>query len=249
MLTLTLLLLLVPQSPTPHLALDTGPRFVDFSQELERPQVTVCLGTLGDLKEGKRERLPDAVLGNSRAQVSVSGTQYFKVPAQAPIEVQTLLAGKAVSGKPRLEFELQLARLPDGKEQRQTLTADGTPLQQGMLALWVLEPAPKKKGLSLLHVIAFDDKQFQGGDAKESFADTMRDLVTVNLRVRDLRTAIAAVDAAQTPAEAGKARAALAEVLAKQPELKRPADDALLQQQAGPWQQRAEKRLATEAAK
>lgn len=244
-LTLAVLLSLAPQSPAVALPIGMAQRYVDFSADLERPQVSVVLGRLGELKEGKRERLPDAVLGSSTAQVSVSGTQYFKVPATAALEVDRQLAGRALPGKAKLEFELQLARLPDGKERRQVIGGNGAPLEKGMLALWVVELWPRHKGLQVLHVIPFDPDAERGEGAERAFVDTMHDYVTVNLRVRDLRLAIAAVDAAEGDARL-VAKAALQKLLDQKPELRRPANDGLLAQHVAPLETRARNRLQQE---
>lgn len=230
-------------------------RFVDWHAELDRPGLTVVVGKLGKIKEGKRERLLDGKLGGGTSVSAVSGTQYFKVPASCQLQPRTVLAGAAdPKEKLKLEFELQLARLPDGNEQRQTRTADASALTEDTLALFVVAPSrdKKAKGLELLHAIPFDAKADAGPDPELRFLDTMRDFQVVNQRTFDLERALAALDTAQgaAPAAAQRAEAIAAarkrlqELLDAKVELRLPANDALLTQHVGPLEQRARQKLA-----
>ena len=240
--TLPLLLLTgLLAAQTPQLPASPQMRYVDFSADLDRTSVVVVVGTLGKLKEGKRERLADGNLGSGTANVSVSGTQYFKVPVTATITPRAVLAGKA--DKLQLAFELQLARLPDGKEKRQALTGNGAQLDDDTLALFVVANKPKGKGLELLHVIPFDANTDKGADAEAKFADTMRDFYAVNQRVHDLRERLDAVDKAVGPEAKQKALDALKELYEKKLELRQSANDALVTQHVGPLETRAKKRL------
>ena len=241
---LALLALVVVPPQIPGVVAGKGPaaRWVDFHAELERPALTAVIGTLGKLKEGKRERLPDGKLGGSTASASVSGTQYFKTVAMAPIDVQKTLLG-APADKPSLQFEVQIARLPDGKERRQLTTGSGTPVAEGALAMFVFDPAAKGKSAQLIALVPFDSAQFDGGKAEASFADAMADVVAVNVYLKSLETALAAVDAAKGDDAVAKARAELKARLDKRPEMKRTDDDQLLSTHAGPLEARAKKRL------
>jgi hypothetical protein len=197
----------------------------------------VVVGTLDKWKEGKRERLADGQLGGAGQVASVSGTQYFKVPVTAALRPRKVLHGKAETVA--LQFDVQLARLPDGKERRQV--ADGAPLAEGGLALFVVVPKPKK-GFELRQVIVFDPDAEKGGEA--SFVDTMHDYYVVNRRMHALTRALDAADQAKDDAGRKAALATLREVLAAKPELKQPRNDLLLGQHVAPLEQRAEKRLA-----
>lgn len=235
------------QSPAmPTLAVSPQMRFVDFSRDLDRNGITVVVGRLGKCKEGKRERLADGQLGGAGAVSQVSGTQYFKIPVQAAIAAKTTLTGKP--DKLQLNFDVQLARLPDGKEQRQTTTGNGAALEDDMLALWVLAPRQKGKGLELLHVIPFDKKVDKGPDAELQFGDTMFDYYTVNRRASDLRAALEAAEKATTPESRKKQLATLRELLDQKVELRQSENDALLTQHVAPLAARAQKRLADDAA-
>lgn len=214
-----------------------GPRFVDFHRDLAHPGAIVAIGTLGKWKEGKRERLADGQLGGAGALTVVSGTQYFKVPVTAALQPRAHLLGKADGVV--LTFDVQLARLPDGKEHRQT--KDGSQLAEGTLAMFVIAPRPKK-GFELRAVVVGDAAK--GGDAEALFGDAMRDHFAINRRMHDLATALERVAAAKDEAGKGVALAALRELVAEKPQLKQPANDALLQQHAGPFEQRAEQALA-----
>ncbi|MBM4061196.1 MAG: hypothetical protein FJ265_08890 [Planctomycetes bacterium] len=240
-----LLAAILPAQNTPPTAAGLM-RYVDWSRDLDRPAVAVVVGTLGKWKEGRRERLDEGQLGGGAAVSHVSGTQYFKVPVTAAVAVRAVLFPKME--KAQLAFHVQLARLPDGKEQRQSLTGNGARLGEDRLALFVLVPKPKGKDYELLHVIPFDPKVDSGPEGELQFLDTMRDYAAVNLRVRDLRAAIAAVDLAKEPARAEKALGALRELLAQKVELKQSSNDGLLGQHVRPLEQRAQQRL-DEAAK
>lgn len=216
----------------------SGHRFVDWSQDLAHPGAVVVVGTLGKWKEGKRERLADGKLGSGAQVASISGTQYFKVPVTAALQPRAVLHGKADGIT--LGFDAQVARLPDGKEHRQT--SSGTPLEADTLALFVVVPKPKK-GHELRAVIPFDKAVEPGADGEAAFVDTMRDHTTVNLRLRQLTDAIERLDGAKEPASRTAAAKALQELLAQKPELRQPKNDGLLTQHCVPLEHRAKKRL------
>ena len=220
-------------------------RYIDFSQDLDRPGVVVVTGKLGKGKEGKRERLEDGQLGAAGAVSQVSGTQYFNVPVTNTITPRAVLFGKA--DKLQLLFDLQLARLPDGKERRQAMTSTGAALEDEMLGLFVVAPRPKGKGLELLHVIPFDAKVDKGANGELQFADSMHDFCEVNRRVHALRAALDAVDKAADPAAKKTALSALQEVVDQKLELRQSQNDGLLSQHVGPLEVRAKKRLADAA--
>ena len=239
--TLTLLLAASLPAQAPSLPASPQMRYVDFSADLERTSVVVVVGKLGKLKEGKRERLAEGNLGSSAASVSVSGTQYFKVPVTTTLTPRATFVGKA--DKLQLAFDLQLARLPDGKEKRQALTGNGAALEDETLALFVVANKAKGKGLDLLHVIPFDAGVDKGPDAEAKFVDTMHDFWLVNQRVHDLRAALEIVDRAAAGEAKQKALAALRELVEKKPELRQGTNDGLLTQHCGPLEVRAKKRL------
>lgn len=226
----------------PSLPAASRPRYVDFSRDLDRPGALVVIGTLGRCKEGRRERLPDGSLGGSTTSVAVSGTQYFKVQVQAPVQVRTPLYGRP-GERLQVGFDVQLARLPDGRERRQLLDGAGSRVENDMLALFVLAPRPKGKDLELLHLIPFDAAQFPGPDGETGFVDAMHDFTAINQRVHDLTAAIAAVDQAEAGEQQRQARAALQRLLEQEIELRRPEHEALLRQHTAPLEQRAKKRL------
>ena len=216
-------------------------RYLDWSKDLDQSGAVVVVGRLGKWKEGKRERLADGQLGGGGAVSQVSGTQYFALPVTATIAPRLVLHGK--EGKIAVAFDLQLARLPDGKEQRQSRTGNGAVIEADRLSLFVVVPKAKGKGYELRHVIPFDPKIDNGPDAELQFVDTMRDFATINQRVRDFRNDLAAVDAAETAEQKKAALEALRKLVDAKVELKVPANDGLLTQHVGPLEQRARKRL------
>ncbi|HZN37477.1 MAG TPA: hypothetical protein VFD82_01670 [Planctomycetota bacterium] len=229
------------QTPLPPTGAAATARYVDFSKDLARPGVVVVVGRFGKWKEGKRERLADGKLGGAMLSMAISGTQYFKVPVQAPVEPRALFHGKA--DKIQLGFDVQVARLPDGKERRQSMTGNGASLAEDQLALFVIAPRDKGKGLLLLHVIPFDSSVDQGADAEAEFSDSMHDFYVVNKRVHELETALAAVDKAADATAKAAAGKQLEELLA-QPQLHHPKSDGLLATHVAPLEQRARTRLA-----
>lgn len=229
---------IVPMPATPHM------RYVDFSADLDRDGVVVVVGVLGKLKEGKRERLPQGQLGGAGSVTQVSGTQYFKVPVKSSIRAVKAFGGKV--GKLELAFEIQLARLPDGSEHRQSRTGNGAQLDEDTLALFVVVPKEKGKAFDLLHVIPFDAQVDKGPDGGAAFVDAMSDVYTVNRRVHDLRAALDGVDAASDAAARERARTTLHDLLEQKVDLK-VGDNPLLAQHCGPLEARARTRLAATA--
>ena len=230
------------QKPLPAMPAATSPRYVDFSKDLGRPGVLVVVGRFGKWKEGKRERLADGRLGGAMQSTAISGTQYFRVPVQAPVQPRALFHGKA--DKIQLGFDVQVARLPDGKEHRQSMTGNGASLAEDQLALFVIAPREKPKGLALLHVIPFDSNVDAGVDAEAAFTDTMHDFYVVNHRVHELETALTAVDNAADATAKAAAGKHLEELLAHKPQLHRDKSDGLLAMHVAPLEQRARTRLA-----
>jgi hypothetical protein len=237
------LMVFAPQLP-PAMAANATQRYVDFEPELDHPGFACFVGKLEKLREGRRERLPDGQLGGNGQVAQVSGTQYFKVTTAGQLAVHTTLVGKSPAARPVLEFEVQLARLPDGKERRQVRTGSGAEVTEGMLALWVVEQSPKTKRFALLHVVPFDARADKGVDPQRTFVDLATDITMVNQRVHDLRKALADCDAGGDQAARNKAMEALRQLLAHAPELRRPEDDGLTSMHAGPFEQRARERVA-----
>lgn len=223
-----------------------GGRYVDYAGELDDPELVVAVGKLGSWKEGKRERLADGKLGGGGSVSSVGGTQYFKVPATATLSPRLLLRGK--NGKVTVGFDLQVARLPDGKDQRQLLQDGAVALSEDTLALFVLQKRDKQKHYAMLHVLPFDPKVDKGSDGELQFVDAMRDVHTINDRVHALTQALDAYDKAAEGSLRSKALLQLGYLLDQKPEMKQPRNDGLLQQHCGPLEQRAKKRV-DEAAK
>ena len=232
---------LLAQTPATLLA-SSGGRFVDFHRDLARSDVLVVVGTLGKGKEGKREKMADGQLGGAGKVAVVSGTQFFKVPVQAPVQPRATFAGKA--DKPVIGYDVQVARLPDGKEQRQSTTGNAAPMDEGMLALFVLAPRDKGKGLGLLHVIPFDKNIDKGPDGEAVFVDTMRDYHAINRRMLDLESALAKVEKAPDAAAKDEAMKELKELVDRSLELRLAQNDGLRTQHVGPLEARAKKRLA-----
>lgn len=238
----TLVPLFLPQQPVNPAAIVRSPqqRFVDFSADLDRVGVLVAVGALGKGREGRREKITDGKLGGGGSVVEVSGTQYFKATVTMPIEVRKALVGTPAT-KPTLQFELQIARLPDGSERRQLRDAAGTPIGDGLIGLFVLAPEPKGKHLRLLHVLAYDPKSDPQGEA--GFGDFARDVVAVNQHIAALRAGLAAVDAAKGDDAVAAAKKALQGLVDKRPEMLRTDDDVLLGSFVAPLEERARKRL------
>jgi len=229
-------------------AVGTGTqRYVDYSRELDDPNLQVLVGRLGPCKEGKRERLDDGQLGGGGSVTVVSGTKFFRVPVQAPVVTQVTLHGQP--GKTPVGFDVQVARMPDGSERRQLVEPQGLELAEGTLALFVLQKQDKKKTLLLRHVLPFDPNVDKGPDGELQFAEAMRDVHTVNRRVHALTKALLAFDQAEPGKAQDQALAELVQLLEQKPEMKQPRHDVLLQQHTGPLEERAKKRIDDAKAK
>jgi len=231
----------------PALAAVPQMRYVDFHRELARGDVLVVVGTLGKGKEGKREKMADGKLGGGSAVAAVSGSQFYKVPVQAPVQPRATFAGKA--DKIVIAYDVQVARLPDGKEQRQSTTGNAAPMDEGMLALFVLGTGDKKKGCELLHVIPFDKNVDKGPDAEAVFVDTMSDYHAVNRRVLDYENALAAVEKAKDDDAKKAALEALQKLVDEPLQLRHATNDNLVTQHVNPLEMRAKKKLADAAPK
>lgn len=237
------------QSPAmPTLAVSPQMRFVDFSKDLDRNGITVVLGKLGKCKEGKRERLADGQLGGAGA--GESG------------EWHPILQGACASLDRREDHPLrqgrqaadQLRRPAGATPRRQGTTPgddrNGAALEDDMLALWVLAPRAKGKGLQLLHVIPFDKKVDKGPYGELQFGDAMSDYYTVNRRVDVTTFAPRWRPWRRPPTRRARKKqlAALRELLEQKvgtaPKRERCAADPA----RGPLEARAQKRLAEDAA-
>lgn len=237
-------LLFAPQlPPMPAMTQSSQQRFIDFSEDLDRRSLIAVVGPIDKLKEGKRERLDEGKLGNSSGSVSVSGTQYFKVPVTGQIQPRTMLIGSS-KDKVTLEFDQQVARLPDGKERRQAMTGNAPQIEAATLALWVLVPRDKGRGMELLHVVPFDAAQDKGADAEGAFTDTMRDFVAINQRLHGLKQALADLEGAKNAEAKAKARDALRAIVDAKFECQRPDVQAMATGKLLPYEKRARDRLS-----
>lgn len=169
------------------------------------------------------------------------------MPVTAKVQVRSTFQGKV--DNPALAFDVQVARLPDGKEQRQTMLPNAAKLGDGTLALFVLRPRPKGKGHELVVVIPFDQQQDTAHDAEAGFVDTMHDFYVVNRHVLDLEQALRAFDAAATGKAREEAAKVLQQLVEKRPELKQAANDNLWSQHASALETRARQRLAEAGGK
>lgn len=245
LLTTAALLTLAPQS-VPAPSASPQMRYVDFSKDLGRPGVSAVVGRLGKLKEGRRERLKEARLGGGGTQMSVSGTQYWKVPVRARIADPVVLLGPEPGGRLDLAFDLQVARLPDGGEHRQSMTGNGAALADDALALWVVERPRKGRRCELLHVIPFHPKADAARDGRDEtavFTANMTDFCAVNNRVAELRRVLAAT---KDPKPDGLKRAVeeLRAVTKDELEMNEPKHDVLVRTHVAPLRKRALARIA-----
>lgn len=239
-----------PQDPPlVRTGMPNGPeqRYVDFAAKVDHKGFAVVLGSLGKTKEGKRERMPDGQLGGGNAVTVVSGTQFFKVVATAPIEAKETLHGD-LPAKPQLAFELQLARMPDGTERRQLLDGKGSPIDDGSYGAFLVEMPPKGKAMHLVRFVPFVADNYATTEPKESFRQEIADFVTLNRHVAALKAALAAVDEARDEAQKGVAFEALKAAVDARPKALRPEDEGLFSTHAGPLEQRAKALLAPPAA-
>ena len=76
----------------------SGPQFVEFHRDIDRPGAVVVVGRLGKCKEGRREKLENGQLGGGGTVSSISGTQFFKVPLTTTLVVRKALGGEVKDG-------------------------------------------------------------------------------------------------------------------------------------------------------
>src|SRR4030095_1813211 len=100
--------------------------FLEFARAPRRPSVTVVLGSLSRITEGRRERMKDrdAELGEGEAKISISGVVYNKVESTARLVVTESFCGPAKASRGdrlSIRFDMQVAELPDGDKKRPLL--------------------------------------------------------------------------------------------------------------------------------
>jgi hypothetical protein len=221
-----------------------GPLFVDFSGDLERPGVTVVIGTLGKMKDGKRRKLDDADahIGSGNTVSRTSGTQYFTVSVKSRVDVDTWLAGKKPGKSIPVTFDAQLARLPDGSYKRQIMHGSRAELEQGMVALWVLEKG--KRGHAILHAVAKPETDRDRHElSARAFERDMRDHLAINQRIAALKEALAGAKAKHEKGDEKGAEKQLDDVLETELELLVETNDRLVATHVAPWERRAKKLL------
>ena len=221
---------------------DPSQRFLDLGSKLDQKGFAVVLGTLSKAKESKREKLEDGKLGGASMVSVVSGTQWFKTQVTGTMLVRELLYG-TLPQKAAIQFEQQVARLPDGKEKRQLRDDSGAELVEGTLGAFVVELGAKGMPLQLVRFVPFDSSHYASTDAEAAFAEEMADMVAVNVHVAALRQRLTMLDEARDEAAAKGAREALTDQLGKRPTMKRTEDEILLTVHAAPLEQRAQKAL------
>ncbi len=236
--------LLTAQLPTPgsttlRLLSGNQQRFVDFSDQLDRAQASVVVGTLGKFRDGKKKRVdsPKAHTGGIGTVIRASGTQYFEVQTRTKIAVEDCPAGKPLKGKVSLAFKVQLTRRSDGSVQRMVIGAERQELEAGMRALFVLDRAPKSKGYHIVHVIPM-----KVGQKKADFAKDVTDFVAVNQRLSALRRLHAEAKDVAT-VEAKKVIAKCEALLDEEIEFENTANERLELTVLRPWEARLKKRV------
>lgn len=250
----------LPSSPVPA---QKKARFIDFSADLMDKNVTVVLGKLERMKEGRKKKLDDkdAHLGTGNTVSRIAGTQFYKAPVKARLRVDCRLCGSRSGVKAgkhlMLAFDMQLARLPDGSYQRHVLGGSRATLEDGMFGLWVLAKARKGKVYEIRHVIPQPKKQEARGDMtpERAFDEDMEDFVAINKRIAALRKGVQSVrgkngdekDDRKDAKDPEEALRTLQEILDRKVVLKNIANDRLLRQHVGPWERRARELLKATA--
>jgi len=173
-----LLALVVASALSGQVAQSMAPtgRFIDFHEDLKRHDVAVVFGTLGSLKEGKKERLkPEEAggLGEGGAQVVVSGAVFYRVKATGKLEAAEVHCGLGSAGeKIPIAFEMNTATLPSGDKKRHLIgPEDRAELFEETVALFVLEKPPGKAA-TIRRVTRFEAKSPEDlAKAKDVAAD------------------------------------------------------------------------------
>ncbi len=226
------------------------PAFVDFSEDLKKPETVVVFGTLRKTTEGARERIKEseANLGEGSSRISVSGVVYYKVDVTAEIEVHEFLGdakAKLRSGKVSVALPVQLARMNDGSERTHILTKPQMLLEKPMRALWVLEPKKGKRTLELLRVERFDIADEEAKEPSEEVAKRALDHYGVNRRMADLEMHLARIeDLRKEGGDATGVADQLRALLDEKVRWKLVETDSIALQYVGPLERRARAVLA-----
>jgi hypothetical protein len=215
-------------------------QFVDFAEELGKPDTVVVVGRLPKVTEGHRERMKDEEgdLGEGGTNIKMSGTTFYRVASTARLQVVKGLHGVGKDPTLALAFDAQVARLDRGGARRHFLVKPRVRCEDGMLGLFVLRK--DKAGLDVVQVVRFERSgEAVPADVEAAFLKRAEDLFLINQRLHELR---AALDEATFQKERGERKAGanrLRAVLDKSVKMLSEEDQGLLNAHVGPLEKRA----------
>lgn len=248
-LALALAFLSAPLAAQPAFAtpITGGSGFVDLSPHLGQRDVTVAIGTIDRLKDGKRERLKDGTdLGGLGSSMQVSGTVFYKIQATFAPKLTEVLAGDPLKSGTRVHCELQAATLPSGERQQRFRTESRALADEDALALFVLRKG--KRGFEVAEVVvadpALDKGAGESGDLAASFTKRAHDVFAVSQRMHRLRDALEVADSLLARDTKASATVPLRDLLAEKPSLAEPTHEAWLSMHCGPLERALKDKLA-----
>jgi hypothetical protein len=170
-----------------------GGGFLDFSEDLRKPDTAVVYGTMAKYSEvGSRERISDkdANLGEGGGLVQMSGTIFYKAEAQGDVAITRAFCGDAKGKNVTVSFTLQIARVLDGTERVQILTTPKFTFSAPQLGLWVLTKEKGKKNYRVARLEKFDLANEKSADPIGTLRKRAEDFYAINRRKADLADAV-----------------------------------------------------------
>jgi hypothetical protein len=230
----------LPQDPGGALsAFDSRLGFIDFSEELAKPGVAVVFGALSKFTEGKKERIEgDLGIGNSK--VVNMGTVFYKIECTGEIGVTDAFFGDVKGKSVAVEFDLQLAKLFDGKEQRQILTNPRHTFETPFTALWVLEKEKGKKNYRITRAEKFDPKNEKSADPATVIRKRAGDHYGINRRKADFAVLLNNYDLAKDKKDRENLAKKMKSMLENKPKWQLVETDTLANFQLASYEKRAQ---------
>ncbi|MFN0207221.1 MAG: hypothetical protein ACKVS6_13030 [Planctomycetota bacterium] len=229
-----------PQDPSGTISTMLGSRagFVDFSEELAKPGVAVVFGTMTKVTEGRRERIEgDLGIGNSK--VVNMGTVFYKIESTGEINITEAFFGEVKGKSVTVAFDLQLARLFDGKESRQILSNPKHVFETPLTGIWVLEKEKNKKNYRVSRLDKFDIKAEKSADPDTVMRKRANDRFGINRRKADYVALLDSYNVAKTDKDKGNIAKKLKAALDNKPKWQLVETDSIANGQLAPYEKRA----------
>lgn len=222
-----------------------APAFVDYSEDLRRPGVSVVFGAMGKYTEVRKERIADkdAVQTFGPVTWNAIGSVHYKVEAQADVKIEEVLHGDVKGTSVPVVFDLQLTKLNDGSERTCFLTKPAVAFSLPANGVFVVERVKGKKALRVVKYAKHDPLDEASGDPQATVRKRVRDQHAINLRKAELSDALEKAAAAKSAEEKTAARARLQALADAKPTYRLPESDSVALMQLSALEKRVKDAL------